>query len=335
MCSDIVDQLRRPNLYLYAFEGDDALFLEMDRAAYARSIFFDRRISPSADGLLTVPISQLLAANLPPPGSIGWIFHMAHGGSTLLARALDINGRSLVVREPATLRALGVEAASNAGRPDSDRVQMLSRRFHDDEKVVVKANVPVNAILPDLLALFSEPKAVLLHFGLEDYLTAILRSENHRNWVTFIFGELRLARHFGIKPGQDIAIAEQAAALWLYQIRRFVDTLASNPGLCSVDSNLFFDSPRACLLAASAYFGFSLGERDADGLIGSELFATYSKNPGARFDNGDRLARVREVRKAIGPDLLIARRWLDAHIADAPLPERLPQPLYGENGPLL
>jgi hypothetical protein len=339
MSSDIAELLRRPDLYLYAFEGDDALFLEMDRAAYARSIFFDRRISPSGDDLLTVPISQLLAATLPPPGPIGWIFHMAHGGSTLLARALDISGRSLVVREPATLRAIGADAASNMGRPDSDRlrlaVQLLSRRFQDDERVLVKANVPVNAMLPDVLALFDEPKAVLLHSGLEDYLIAILRSENHRNWVAFIFGELGLARHFGSRSGQDIAIVEQAAALWLYQIRRFAEALATHPGLRSLDSNLFFDSPRDCLLAASAYFGFPLSESNVDGLVGGELFATYSKNPAARFDNIDRLNRVMEVRNAIRPELLIARRWIDAHIADTPLPDLLPQPLCGQNRTLL
>src|SRR6478672_6723699 len=101
-----------PDHYLFAFDGDRAVFRAMDRAAYHRSIFLDRRISPASEAAFEVPLAPLIAwqeAHQPRPPRIGWIFHIAHCGSTLLARALDLPDRSLVLREPLALRQLGIQ----------------------------------------------------------------------------------------------------------------------------------------------------------------------------------------------------------------------------------
>src|SRR5437868_14523592 len=97
-----------PDHYLFAFDDNCAIFRAMDRAAYHRSIFLDRRISPAGEAAFEVPLAPLLAWHeqqpAAPPPRIGWIFHIAHCGSTLLARALDLPERSLVLREPLALR---------------------------------------------------------------------------------------------------------------------------------------------------------------------------------------------------------------------------------------
>ncbi len=342
----ISDLLNNPDFYLFGFENGDALFLRMNRATYGQSIFFDGRIVTLDDNLIRIPMALLLA--LPPEAAaaprFGWIFHMAHTGSTLLSRALDRPGKTLVIREPMTLRALGVEAAaSRKDRLAADgwgerlhlALAMLNRRYLEDETVLVKANVPVNCIIPAVLEGAVNPKALLLHFGLEDYLTAILRGPNHRKWVENIFSELRLDEHSEIGQSGELQIAEKAAALWLFQIRIYTEVLAANPGVRSLDSNILFDEPLRCLQAASDYFNCPIGEDEAQRIVSGSLFSTYSKNPNAPFDNTHRKARVAETQAALADEIVIARRWIALRLASWPLPERLEQPLCDKNSKLL
>src|SRR4051812_36850309 len=56
-----------PDHYLHSFDGDQAVFVPMDRAAYHRSIFLDGRIAPAADGELRVPLAALGPAPAPLP----------------------------------------------------------------------------------------------------------------------------------------------------------------------------------------------------------------------------------------------------------------------------
>jgi hypothetical protein len=343
----ISELFARPEFYLFGFDAGDALFLRMDRECYARSIFFDDRIVTLDDNLIRVPLAELVAADLPQQaddGGIGWIFHMAHTGSTLLARAMDRVGTTLVIREPMALRALGVEAgATRDGGAGAEHwharlrlaTAMLGRRFAPEERVVVKANVPVNAIIPELLAGSARPKAILLHFGLDDYLTAILRSPNHCKWTEHIFAEMRTGAVAEVAAAPPMQTAEKAAALWLFQMRGYAAALVANPGVRSLDANILFDEPLASLRAACAYFGSPMSEGAARRVVTGPLFSTYSKNPAAAFDNRLRKARIAETRAGIGDALQIARRWIAPRIAQWPLPDRLGQPLCGENRLLL
>lgn len=340
---EISDLLHNPDYYFFALENDTAIFLPMNRESYARSIFFDRRIAPADDRVVRVPLAPLLAAMSEMAATtprIGWIFHMAHTGSTLLSRALDLPGRNLVIREPISLRALGVDAgtlhkSTSAGERWKQLLDlalaMLDKRYAKDLPVIVKANVPVNFIIPDLLAKSPRPQSLLLHFGLQDYLTAILRSANHRKWVDHIFAEMHLGTHFETEPSNELQSAEKAAALWLFQIRIYADVLAANPGVRSLDANILFDEPLLCLKAASSYFDCPVGDDEARSVVSGDLFSTYSKNPNASFDNEHRKKRVAETRALLTDEITLARLWVEARLAISPLPERLAQPLCGEN----
>ena len=339
----ISDLLDNPDFYLFGFDNEDAVFVRMDRECYARSIFFDERIVTVDDDAIRVPFGPLSAAvseaPLPSPG-IGWIFHMAHTGSTLLARALDRPGRSLAIREPATLRALGVEARSSGiGIQFSERlrtaVALLGRRYSESESVLVKANVPVNCIIENVLAAGSGAKALLLHFGLEDYLVAILRGPNHRKWVERIYSELRLSEVHESEASGDLPVAQKAASLWLFQIRAYANILGVYPSIRSLDANILFDHPTLCLKAAAEYFDCPMDDAEARKIVSGELFSTYSKNPNAPFDNSLRQRRVAETRAGLADEILSARHWLESQNAESPLPERLAGPLCEENSLLL
>ena len=340
----IGDLFASPDHYLHAFEGDHAVFLDMDRAAYQRSIFVDGRIQPASKRMLRVPVAPLIALSeqrrteAPDPG---WIFHVAHCGSTLLARALDRPGLSLSIREPTPLRQLGVEAAGEgpvgADWPARLRLtrDLLGRRYAGDEAVVVKANVPVNAILPELTEGRSGVRAVALYFPLQSYLAAVLRSPNHRRWVDSVTGEMSGVIGPELAGQARPTTAQRAAALWLVQMRAFDRLLTGCPGTFSLDADTLFDTPRESVSAAADLFGAPFEQEALDAIVQGPLFARYSKNPEVAFTNADRTARRAGILDSIADDLREARLLIESRLAAAPLPDRLARPVWGEAPPLL
>ena len=315
-----------PDHYLFAFDDNRAIFRAMDRAAYHRSIFLDRRISPAIEAGFEVPLAPLLAWHAEQQAAlsrIGWIFHIAHCGSTLLARALDLPEKSLVLREPLALRQLGIQRT-----PDDPRLQLtaalLGRRYRPEAPAIVKANVPVNFIAVELLALDPEAPAIFLYFPLRTYLLAILRSEGHCGWVMNVTSQLP-----GAPTGSDVV--ERAAWLWLTQMQLYNAALARFPGARSLHAEELFGAPRAVLAAAAAHFGMDVDASELDMIANGPLFATYSKGSGQPFDNQARLAQQAVAAARLGPELERARHWA----AQRAVPARLEKPLAGESPDLL
>lgn len=303
------DLFASPDHYLHSFDGDAALFMPMDRAAYHRSIFLDGRISPAADRSMRLPLSAFRGqARRPAPTA--WIFHVAHCGSTLLARALDQPATNLVLREPLALRQLALS-------PDAERLAltatMLSKRYHADRPTIVKANVPVNFLLPDLIALDSEARAIFLHCSLRDYLLAILRSDNHRDWMRRV--TTQLTPHIG--DVSHLPDAERAAALWLAQMRAFQGAIAGLPHARSLDAETFFAHPRRIVELAAKHLDMPMSGTDIDALISGPLFSTYSKNPAVDFDNHARLARRAELERSLALELEQAQSWIERTTGEA------------------
>ena len=309
MALTLDDLFASPDHYLHSFEGDAALFVPMDRAAYHRSIFLDGRISPAADRSMRLPVKALVEPAR-KPSSIGWIFHVAHCGSTLLARALDDPSANLVLREPLALRQLALS-------PDAERLAltatMLSKRYRADAPTIVKANVPVNFLLPDLVELDPGPRAIFLHCSLRDYLFAILRSEEHRTWMRRVTTQLA-ARIGDLSHLPD---GERVAALWLAQMRAFATAIGRLPNARSLDSEEFFTAPACFLGLAARHLEVPMTDGDIEARVAGPLFATYSKNPAVAFDNDARLARRAELERSLTPELEQAQSWIEQRAHEA------------------
>jgi hypothetical protein len=303
MALTLEDLFTSPDHYLHSFQGDAALFVPMDRLAYHRSIFLDGRISPASDQSMRLPVSAL-TARAAEPASAGWIFHVAHCGSTLLARALDDPALNLVLREPLALRQLALA-------PDAGRLAlvagMLSKRYRADLPTIVKANVPVNFLLPEIVALDPDAPAIFLHCGLRDYLLAILRSENHRIWLRRVTEQL--AAYLGDLSA--LSDAQRCAALWLAQMRAFTAAISQMRNARALDAEAFFAAPRPVLKAAAGHLRVPMNDAAIEAVVGGPLFATYSKNPELPFDNDARLARRAETEESLAEELAQAQTWIE------------------------
>lgn len=329
-----------PDQYFFAFEAEEALFLPVDRDVYHRSLFLDDRIALEAGEIRSMP-TQALAAHRAASGDplprIGWIFHIAHCGSTLLARALDRRDSSLVLREPLPLRQLGVEAAVIPQAVESASwrerlrlaVALAGRRYRSDAPTLVKANVPVNMILLPLMALDPAAPGILLHHPLEPYLLAILRSDAHRDWVMRVTHEIAPAITAWAGPIAGADVVERAAALWLAQMRIYDAALARHPSLRSLAAITLFETPRPVLVAAADHLGVTMTAGAIDEIVSGPLFASHAKQPGQAFDNNARRDRETQLARVLRPDLDRARRWIDERRQDFPFPERLARPLLG------
>ena len=129
------DLYEDPDHYLHSFDGEYAVFVPMDRDAYARSIFLDRRIQPADSGAIRAPIEPLLRG-WPPVRTARWIFHVAHCGSTLLANAMERLGDHIVLREPAALRQVAVSRAHHHAVLAPRRRDQRPRQLDGAERVV-------------------------------------------------------------------------------------------------------------------------------------------------------------------------------------------------------
>lgn len=343
---NIKELFERPDYFPLALEPGHAVFAEMDRDAYNRSIFCDMRISAKSKQMTKIALAPLCdyeerdrSAGAP---AVSFIFHMAHCGSTLLARALDIPDRNIVYREPLALRQLAVEKSSAGFSREEDWrrrmklvARLLARRYAKKGPAIVKANVPVNFIIPELLDACADEPSIVLYFPLEHYLMAILRSANHRKWVASVVTEMQRAIGKKVPLESNMSVAKAAAALWLAQISIYQDAARKRPNIASLNAEDLFDTPDVAVRRAFEHFGQPVREEEVAKIVGGELFARYSKNPQVAFDNAARLARREALRQELKPELEEARQWVVARASETQPPARLANPLIGEGADLL
>ena len=338
-----------PELFPIELAPGKASFVPMDRESYRRSIFTDRgRIQTAQRQGWDIPLMGLVQDFEARGGiqrPINYIFHVAHCGSTLLARALDLPGRTLVTREPFALRQLAAQAAARPqGVSDPDGwsrclrliTGLLGRTFDEGEHPVVKANVPVNFILEPLMAVAEGNRGIALYAGLDRYLLSVLKTPRHRQWVGNVLRQLA-GGIAGTPPLtaadlNDLSAPRAAACLWLAQHYRFAAALESDPRLASLDCEDLFSRPAEVLVGACAHFGLDVPTDDIEAVVTGGLFQRHAKDLGRPFDSAAREAELATLRETMAGELADARAWAEAILARAPLRLPLPRPLLAPGG---
>ena len=340
-----------PDLYFWKFTNTDSFFLDMDRDAYQWSIFFDHRISPTSQNITKIELSQLIEASkarVARPPDISYIFHMAHCGSTLLARALDIKSANIVYREPTTLRQLGVIVARSCfgGTPPESWRQLfdltsslLGKTYNKSGPVIIKGNVPVNFIISQLMDVSPQTRGVLLYATLDDYLLSVLKSPTHRDWVKRVLGRLSNAVEAVVgvnkEEREEMSSAQAAACLWLVQISIYARMADQYSNIRTLDAENFYNHPRVVISNVSGFFGFELDAETIDGIVNSDLFSRHSKVPRLQYDNIRRVRERENLRTELEIELAEAKNWVEDHSGACSIPAKLPSSLTGESAVLM
>jgi hypothetical protein len=322
----------------YDATGDRVHFVRASRDAHRAATFLTDEYLPSASEPVVLSRRAALAA-LKGAAPVHFIFHSAYCCSTLLARALDIEGVATGLKEPVILNDIsgwkrrGGEPPRVAEALDS-ALSLLARPFAAGEATVVKPSNVVNAFAPVLLAMRPAARALLLHAPLEIYLGSVARKGMWgRLWVRELFS--KLARDglidFGFSGEEYLRQTDlQIAAIgWLAQHRLFTRLCESHSGrVRTLDSERLVAEPAETMRRLSDLFGLGLDGAAIGRAVAGDAFTRHSKG-GDRFGRDQRRAEQRDGAAVHAEEIDKVTQWAETVAASAGLPLVLPAPLLG------
>lgn len=101
-------------------------------------------------------------------GPVHFIFHSGFCRSTLLMRALQVEGKSIALAEPGILNALARYGQRNQALVDAV-VRLLARPHSEGESVLIKPSNFPNRLVPSLMKSQPDARAIFVTNGLPDF----------------------------------------------------------------------------------------------------------------------------------------------------------------------
>jgi hypothetical protein len=333
---DVARIARDPFWFPYRYDPthDAFHFRQLARADHRAATFLtDEYLGEAAPVIVrrTDVMTQPMAA-----APLHFIIHSAFCCSTVLARAFDAEGVAMGLKEPmffndmAGWQMRGADPA-RLQAVMHDGLRLLARPFAAGEAVIVKPSNIVNGLVPAMLGLRPDARALLLEAPLEDFLNSIARKGMWgRLWAReLVLKQLRTGMHpFGFKPDDYFGQTDlQVAAMgWLAQHALFARLAAEMPGrVRTLDSVRLMAAPQPAMAALSALFGVAL---DVPAAVAGPAFTRHSKF-GNDFGAAERVAEQQQAAPAHADEIEKVAAWTAAVAKSAGVPMELPAPLIG------
>ncbi|MEZ5543249.1 MAG: hypothetical protein R3F42_14605 [Pseudomonadota bacterium] len=326
---NLAGRVADPGLYLqkYDFEAGVAVFRDMTRDSFRQSSFLDSRIVSPTARTHTFALDEVLDS-VPSPEPARLLFHTAYCCSTLMSRALDVAGSTLVYREPVHLHQLAVarRRADDFPRYVSARwgellrfsMSMLSKGWHAGERSIIKPTDSCNNIIADILSLHENSRAVLLYAQADDFIAANLKSAGRRMFMRrFVGRALRdnmLDRHSELHSLQvgDLTEAQLAAYVWMTQVRSYNSALDALPHRCvCVDSATLLDNARCVLSESSDFLGLGLDAQVLASIMQSGIWNKHAKDTSKQYTSAERQREMASLMSHIGPEVNAGLEWIE------------------------
>jgi hypothetical protein len=319
-------------------ETQDAIhFLRLTREEHRAVTFVtDEYIGEEAQGLVLRRADVMASAG--PAAPLHFIFHSAYCCSTVLARAVDVEGAAMGLKEPMILndmvgwRRRGADPRALSGVLDNV-LSLLARPFSPGESVVVKPSNILNGIAAGMLGLRPRSNALLLYAPLPDFLRSVARKGLWgRRWVRELFiGQLLDGIvDLGLDEQHylDLTDLQVAAAGWLAQHALFGQLIAKfGPArLRALDSGTLMERPGEAMARLSDLFGLGLDEAAVAAIVAGPAFTSHSKSEAA-FSAADRLAEQRDAAATHADEIEKVAIWAEAVAAAAGVSLQLGAPL--------
>jgi hypothetical protein len=319
-------------------ETHDAVhFVQLSRDDHRRITFLTDSEIGEVPKVVLARAECLAAAKALAPPTPRFIFHSAYCCSTLLARAFDLPGKAMGIKEPQILNdVIGLRLRGGDPRQVAAALDvalwLLARPLASGEVNVIKPSNLINPVVPGIFTLRADARALLLHAPLEAFLGSVARKEiEGRAWVRELMWKLirqGQAERFGFTE-EDLyrqTDLQVAAFGWLAQQALFADLAAKHGAqIRTLDSEKLTAHPGESMAALGTLFEVEL---DAKAVASGPAFREHSKDRGA-YGAAERAAE-RESGLAIhAREIAMVLEWSRVVADYAGVPLNLPAPLLG------
>lgn len=323
--------------FLMDAKTDQVMLIRLTEEDYRNISFLDQRIiTPQLPRQLVGwnEIASLPMGKQPKPH---YIFHIGHVGSTLISRLLGEHPDVLALREPAMLRQISELRVTSIGQTELwngknylDRLNLLenwlSRRFHPEQRAMIKASSFVSPLAKDLLT--GSTTALFLYTSLERYLQTILAGEASIKEADAL-ADLRLLRlNRYLEQTQinksELSQVQKIALGWLCEMTTLVEASESchQAKIKWMDFDVFLSNPIEQLRSTADHFGLETPSEELSRLVNGPIMNRYSKAPEYEYSSSlreDLLAEAAQnhslairdtmqwVEKMAGQEQLISR----------------------------
>ncbi len=318
---------------------DHVHLLHLTRADHRAATFLTDEHLPKDARLAVQPRAELVAA-APPPAPAHFIFHSAYCGSSVLARAFDLPGVAMGLKEPPIFNDL-VGWRRRGGDPKrvamvlDQGIGLLARPFAAGEAVVIKPSNVINSLAGAILTMRKDARALLLHAPLRTYLISVAKKGMWGRWwvrelLVGLLKEGAMPLAFDTQQLLGQTDLQAAAVGWLSQQAIFAG-LAGRLGASRVrtlDSETLLARPHEVMAALATLYALPLDTAAIDAIVAGPAFTRHSKS-GEAFG---RQARAREYDDAgaiHGEEIDKVARWAEVVAEGAGIPLALPAPLIG------
>lgn len=304
--------------------ADTIKFGYIDRETLASEPFLDQRMYGAITRWESASLRAVVSAfESEQPKAPAFIFHTAFCCSTLLARALDVPGVAVALKEPDILMGL-----ANALRVDQQLRQsparmtalvqtvfgLLGRRYSADEPVLIKRTNSANNLIP--YAVEFGARVILLYGGLSDYLVSVLKKgEACKSFVRQQYNIFALDPDGlgAIPQRQAVAFTDlQACAMvWRHQMELFQRVLSPAPRdqLASLEFTGLLDAPAVVLQQVARHLQLGHSDATLEAVADGEIFSKNSKFADKEYSAGQREQDASIIEKRYAEALDLIEDW--------------------------
>jgi len=316
-------------LHRYDEQADLFHFLPVPRDLHRNCTFITDEHLPKNLPVSAFPRAQLDRRPVETT-NLHFIFHSAYCCSTMLARAFDIPGTSMGLKEPVVLNDMIGWARRGADITKRNEVldqslALLSRPFDGDNSVIIKASNICTPLAIPMLQMRPSAKALLLYAPIESFLKSIAKKEMWgRIWVRDVLLGTRddgyLIGGFTADDLLKMTDLQVAAIGWLSQHAAFAKAIDTTERVKTLDSDSFLNRQRETIEALNNLYRLNLGVSDIDSVLNGAAFTSHSKlGQGTRdgaFDAQAREAEQKQMAELHGAEIEMVSKWTAA-VADS------------------
>jgi hypothetical protein len=318
--------------HTFDVDGTKLTFVRVPREARSKLMFLSDEHFAGNFPKVDFPAADVAtAANAATRAPVHFIFHTSFCCSTLLAKAVDVPGKSTALMEPDVLinlanRLIRSEDAANRQRLDLV-LRLLERPPAAGETVIMKPTNFANRIADVALAMRPDARAVLLYSDVETFLRSLLkRGMWGRILGRKLFNQLSgwSPLNFGFSPTEVLEQTDvQIAALaWLMQIHHF-DAIARAFGpkrVMVLDSTTLLADPAAAIDQVQKLFGLDLDRAAVEKIATGPLLSKHSKFSDQDYSAEQRTRDHIAIGDANSEELNMVAMWIRAVAAQVGVP---------------